>query len=189
MWRYQWPSDKFHSIFKKFMRRAIKCRVRVKHPSISLADSRRRPNTLPPQRRKGPWIPQRGTGNRRLGLIGVWADSAPSWIFWTAEKMTAGINLKLSVPYPASTWLLPYNFEKKTRHFWENSVLVTSCFAILGKNVKCSTDDRMYILKVNKTKNVKRCKIELSNNWASRIFDFLFGPKIQSFESLRRNAN
>ena len=63
------------------------------------------------------------------------ADSAsPLPYFLDSSKTAAYLDSKLSVPSPASTWRLPLKRQKSPfGNFWENDVLVTPCFAILGK--------------------------------------------------------
>ena len=54
--------------------------------------------------------------------------------FLDSSKTAADIDVELSLPLPASILRLPPKFkEKLSRPFLENDVLVTSCFAILGK--------------------------------------------------------
>ena len=54
--------------------------------------------------------------------------------FHDRSKTAADIDAKLLVPSSASIWRLPPKFQKNPlRNFWENDVLVTSCFAISGQ--------------------------------------------------------
>ena len=51
-----------------------------------------------------------------------------------SSKTTADIDAKLSVPYWAVIWRLPAQCQKNPFGcFWENGVLVTSCFTISGR--------------------------------------------------------
>ena len=65
-------------------------------------------------------------------LLGADSAPPPCRIFSIAEKHQQNIDTKLSVPSP--TGVHHPNFRKIRRDvFWENSVLVTSCSAILGQ--------------------------------------------------------
>ena len=79
-------------------------------------------------------------------------------------NMVAGIEAKLPVPYPALIWCLQQNFRKNVNFVLENGILVTPCFAILGK--KLMSQGFFYVV-WGKTwpKNVKSHKIECSTKW------------------------
>ena len=50
-----------------------------------------------------------------------------------SSETVLDIDMKLSVPYGTTILRLPWKFcANRTKNFWENDVLVTSCYAILG---------------------------------------------------------
>ena len=120
-------------------------------------------------------------------LLDVYHKPAPRWVganiaplpdFLDSSKMATDIDAKPSVPSPVSIWRLPSKFQKNpSRIFWKNGVLMTSCFAILGKkNGKCLKAARMFSFEVRrnpKTPNgVKLNALQNSYLWFLIFFHF-----------------
>ena len=90
-------------------------------------------------------------------------------------KTKADIDAILTVPYSASIWH-PQNkiSAKSVKKFWENTVLVTSCYAILGKktaNIQMLLECRM--LKYNVTSKHQKMSNYTLHITIFQIFDFL----------------
>ena len=104
--------------------------------------------------------------------------------FLDSSKTAAYIDAKFSVASPASIWRLPPKFQKNPSiNFWENGVLVTSCFAILGEKSKCLKAARMFSFEVRrnqKAPNGVKLKI-LQNGYLGFLIFLDFDPKNQNF--------
>ena len=132
------------------------------------------------------------TNSSGLGLdltrapVGAGEILSPIPDFLDSSKMEADIDAKFSVPSPASIWCLSLKFQEISVDNWiKNDILVTSCFAILGKKDKCLKAARMFSFEVihnlKKPNNVKlnvlqKCYIRFwylsISTQQIKIFDF-----------------
>ena len=73
-----------------------------------------------------------------------------------------------------------------SRKFWENGVLVTSCFAIFGSKMEMFDDCYVKFWSKTQSKNAKRRTIKRFTKWPSQKFDiFRFLPQNSKFLFLK----
>ena len=111
--------------------------------------------------------------------------------FLDSSKTAADIHAKLSETSPVSIWCLPKKNQKNlSRTFWENGVLLTSGFAILGKNSKCLKAARMFGFEARhnqKTPNSVKLNV-LQYGYLGFVIFFDFDPKNSKFQFFKNNC-